>query len=62
MTRDLYDNPNLNTKEWWKKIPDSREYGVIKNELQYSYQSKPDPDFEIEDIYDDLDPIEDWDD
>jgi len=22
----------------------------------------PDPDFEIEDVYDDLDPLEDWDD
>ena len=38
MTRDLYKNPNLKLKEWWKKIPKGREIGATKNEIKYSYQ------------------------
>jgi len=38
LTRDLYKNPNINVKEWWKKIPNSRDIGVTKYETKFSYQ------------------------
>lgn len=34
-------NPNLNVKEWWKRIPNAREYGCTKNETIYSYTICP---------------------
>ena len=41
MARDMYHNPNLNVKEWWKKIPDSAEYGTTKYPVKYSYEICP---------------------
>ena len=39
--KDMYHNPNLNVKEWWKRIPDSIEYGTTSYETKYSYQICP---------------------
>ena len=30
-------NPNLNIKDWWKRIPNSQDYGHTNNETIYSY-------------------------
>mgnify|MGYP003138106436 CR=1 FL=1 len=39
--KDMYHNPNLNVKDWWKRIPDSIEYGSTSYETKYSYQICP---------------------
>ncbi len=39
--KDMYHNPNLNVKDWWKRIPDSIEYGSTRYETKYSYQICP---------------------
>ena len=41
MAKDMYHNPNLNLKEWWKRIPDSKEYGTTKNKERFSYEICP---------------------
>ncbi len=38
MARDMYHDPNLNLKEWWKRIPDSIDYGTTKYPVKYSYE------------------------
>jgi NMD protein affecting ribosome stability and mRNA decay len=37
----MYYNPNLNVKEWWKRIPDSSDYGTTSYKTIYSYEICP---------------------
>jgi|TARA_E500000318_G_scaffold49486_1_gene46455 hypothetical protein len=39
--KDMYYNPNLNVKEWWKRIPDSSDYGTTSHRIRYSYEICP---------------------
>jgi NMD protein affecting ribosome stability and mRNA decay len=39
--KDMYYNPNLNVKEWWKRIPDSSDYGTTSYKTIYSYEICP---------------------
>ena len=41
MAKDMYHNPNLDVKEWWKRIPDSKDYGTTKHVEKFSYQICP---------------------
>ena len=41
MAKDMYHNPNLDLKEWWKRIPDSKDYGTTSYSVKYSYEICP---------------------
>ena len=41
MAKDMYHNPNLNLKEWCKRIPDSKDYGMTSYSVKYSYEICP---------------------